>query len=102
MYHAQTSSADFEPLQRLQQLIDSQAGRISRSMVGSTQRVLVEGASKKSSRQLAGRTENNRVVNFDGRPELIGQFADVVITEALSHSLRGRLTGAGQGSADAA
>jgi tRNA-2-methylthio-N6-dimethylallyladenosine synthase len=91
-----------ERLQRLQQLIDSQAGRISRSMVGSTQRVLVEGASKKSSRQLAGRTENNRVVNFDGRPELIGRFVDVVITEALSHSLRGRLTGAGQGSADAA
>jgi tRNA-2-methylthio-N6-dimethylallyladenosine synthase len=91
-----------ERLQRLQELVDSQAARISRQMVGTTQRILVEGVSRKSARQLAGRTENNRVVNFDGPPGCIGDFADVVITEALSHSLRGRLVAGGQGSADAA
>ncbi len=80
-----------ERLQRLQKLVNEQAATYSRVMVGSRQRVLVEGASKKNPHQLAGRTENNRVVNFDGHPRLIGQFADVVITEALSHSLRGRL-----------
>ena len=62
-------------------------------MVGGVQRILVESRSRKDQRQLAGRTENNRVVNFDGHPRLIGQFVDVVITEALSHSLRGRLQG---------
>jgi tRNA-2-methylthio-N6-dimethylallyladenosine synthase len=60
-------------------------------MVGTTQRVLVERPSKKDPRQLAGRTENNRWVNFDGPATLIGRFADVVITEALPNSLRGRL-----------
>jgi len=60
-------------------------------MVGSVQRVLVEGHSKRDSLQLAGRTENNRVVNFEGHPRLIGQFADVVITEALRNSLRARI-----------
>ncbi len=78
-------------LQRLQARIKEMAGEISKSMIGTVQRVLVEGLSKKSNEQLAGRTENNRVVNFDGHPRLIGQFADVVITEALSNSLRGRL-----------
>jgi tRNA-2-methylthio-N6-dimethylallyladenosine synthase len=91
-----------ERLQRLQQLVGSQAARISRSMVGGTQRILVEGTSKKDERQLAGRTENNRVVNFDGPPTLIGSFVDVVITEALSHSLRGRLAAGSRHSADAA
>jgi tRNA-2-methylthio-N6-dimethylallyladenosine synthase len=76
---------------RLQKLVNSQAAVISSGMVGTSQRILVEGRSKKSSRQLAGRTENNRIVNFDGHPGLIGQFADVVITEALNNSLRGRL-----------
>jgi tRNA-2-methylthio-N6-dimethylallyladenosine synthase len=80
-----------ERLMRLQELVNSQAAVISHDMVGTSQRILVEGRSKKSSSQLAGRTENNRVVNFDGQPRLIGQFADVVITEALSNSLRGRL-----------
>jgi len=55
------------------------------------QRILVEGLSKKDPKQLAGRTENNRVVNFDGHPRLVGQFVDVVITEALSNSLRARV-----------
>jgi len=60
-------------------------------MVGTTQRVLVEKLSKKSAAQLSGRTENNRWVNFDANPALIGSFVDVVITEALPNSLRGRL-----------
>jgi tRNA-2-methylthio-N6-dimethylallyladenosine synthase len=76
-------------LGRLQQLINTQAQRISRQMVGTVQRILVERPAKKDPRQLAGRTENNRVVNFDGPIELIGQFADVRITEALPNSLRG-------------
>jgi tRNA-2-methylthio-N6-dimethylallyladenosine synthase len=80
-----------ERLQRLQALINEQAAAISRSMVGRTERILVEGPSKKDERQLAGRTENNRVVNFDGHPRLVGRFVDVVITEALANSLRGRL-----------
>jgi len=80
-----------ERLARLQEQVNGQAARFSRAMVGTTQRVLVEGTSKKDEKQLSGRTENNRVVNFDGHPRLIGQFADVVITEAMSHSLRGRV-----------
>jgi tRNA-2-methylthio-N6-dimethylallyladenosine synthase len=80
-----------ERLMRLQKLIRSQAAIISRNMVGTTQRILVEGDSKKDPRQLAGRTENNRVVNFDGDVRLVGEFVDVVITEALSNSLRGRV-----------
>ena len=75
----------------LQQRINQQARAISDSMVGSVQRVLVERAAKKDARQLAGRTENNRWVNFDGDRSLIGDFADVVITESLPNSLRGRL-----------
>ncbi len=80
-----------ERLSRLQALVNRQALAISKSMVGSVQRVLVEGFSKKDSKQLAGRTENNRVVNFDGHPRLIGQFAEVTITEALNNSLRARI-----------
>ncbi|MEJ1469722.1 MAG: tRNA (N6-isopentenyl adenosine(37)-C2)-methylthiotransferase MiaB [Candidatus Sedimenticola sp. (ex Thyasira tokunagai)] len=76
-------------LERLQQTINTSAQQISRQMVGTVQRVLVERASKKDSKQLAGRTENNRVVNFDGGPELIGEFVDLQITEALPNSLRG-------------
>lgn len=78
-------------LERLQQRIDTNAQRISRQMVGTVQRVLVEGPSRKDPAQLAGRTENNRVVNFDGPAELIGQFVDLTITESLPNSLRGRL-----------
>jgi tRNA-2-methylthio-N6-dimethylallyladenosine synthase len=91
-----------ERLQRLQDLVNAQAARYSQQMVGTRQRVLVEGWSKKAPRQLAGRTENNRVVNFDGPPGLLGAFADVVITEALSHSLRGRLVPGDRDSAGAA
>jgi len=78
-------------LERLQARIDANAQSISRAMVGSVQRVLVERPAKKDARQLAGRTENNRWVNFDGPPSLINRFVDVVITEALPNSLRGRL-----------
>ena len=80
------------------------AADISRSMVGRTERVLVEKPSRKRADQLSGRTENNRVVNFDGPPGLIGEFVDVVITEALSNSLRGRVVTApcDRDSADAA
>jgi tRNA-2-methylthio-N6-dimethylallyladenosine synthase len=78
-------------LQILQARINQQAQEISRAMVGTTQRVLVEKLSKKSSAQVSGRTENNRWVNFDADPSVIGQFVDVTITEALPNSLRGRL-----------
>jgi tRNA-2-methylthio-N6-dimethylallyladenosine synthase len=78
-------------LERLQARIDASAQAISRAMVGSVQRVLVERPSKKDARQLAGRTENNRWVNFDGPPSLINRFVDVLVTEAMPNSLRGRL-----------
>ncbi|MEO1202169.1 MAG: tRNA (N6-isopentenyl adenosine(37)-C2)-methylthiotransferase MiaB [Pseudomonadota bacterium] len=80
-----------ERLQLLQARINQQAMEISRSMVGTTQRVLVERVSKKSAAQVSGRTENMRWVNFDGDTSLIGRFVDVVITEALPNSLRGRM-----------
>ena len=80
-----------ERLQILQARINQQALEISHAMVGTTQQVLVEKLSKKSARQISGRTENNRWVNFDGNASLIGQFVDVVVTEALPNSLRGRL-----------
>ena len=82
-------------LARLQQRINAMAADISRSMVNSVQRVLVEGASKRDGRELSGRTDNNRVVNFPGDPRLIGQFVDVLITEAMPNSLRGRWMPAG-------
>jgi tRNA-2-methylthio-N6-dimethylallyladenosine synthase len=78
-------------LQILQSRINQQALEISRGMVGTTQKVLVEKLSKKSDSQVSGRTENNRWVNFDADAALIGQFVDVIITEALPNSLRGRL-----------
>lgn len=76
----------------LQARIAQQAEQISRRMVGSTQRILVLSQSKKNAAELQGRTENNRVVNFEGDDQsLIGHFVDVEITEAHPHSLRGRL-----------
>lgn len=80
-----------ERLARLQALINKQSGAISQSMVGTVQRVLVNRPSRKDPAQMSGRTENNRVVNFDGSVSLIGQFAQVRITEALPNSLRGEL-----------
>ncbi|QJD30155.1 tRNA (N6-isopentenyl adenosine(37)-C2)-methylthiotransferase MiaB [Methylococcus geothermalis] len=80
-------------LARLQAKIASQAAAISSGMLNSVQSVLVEGTSRKDFSELSGRTENNRVVNFEGHPRLIGQFVDVVITDALPNSLRGRIVG---------
>ncbi len=81
-------------LEALQQRLNTQARAISEGMVGSTQRVLVERPAKRDPRQLAGRTDNNRWVNFDGPADrLIDRFVDVVITEAMPNSLRGRLVG---------
>lgn len=82
-------------LEILQARINQQHVEISRRMVGSVQRVLVERPAKKHEGQIAGKTENMRWVNFDGPHTLINQFADVLITEAMPNSLRGRLVGAG-------
>jgi tRNA-2-methylthio-N6-dimethylallyladenosine synthase len=78
-------------LRLLQDKLLNQANQISSKMVGSKQRILVEGYSRKSDSELSGRTENNRVVNFEGPVDLIGQFADVEVTQALNNSLRGNL-----------
>ena len=78
-------------LTRLQQRIEELAQAVSRGMVGTIQRVLVEGPSKKDAHELAGRTDNNRVVNFQGNPRLIHRFIDVRITSAMPHSLRGEV-----------
>jgi tRNA-2-methylthio-N6-dimethylallyladenosine synthase len=78
-------------LQRLQARIAEQASAIARAMVGTTQRVLVEGPSRRDASELMGRTENNRIVNFAAPPRLVGQMVDVVITEAYPNSLRGRV-----------
>ncbi|MBT8129934.1 MAG: tRNA (N6-isopentenyl adenosine(37)-C2)-methylthiotransferase MiaB, partial [Gammaproteobacteria bacterium] len=78
-------------LARLQQEISSRAEKFSQAMVGTVQRVLVEGKSRKSERQLSGRTENNRVANFDGSAELVGNFVDVKITAAFPNSLQGEI-----------
>ncbi len=84
----------------LQQRLNAQARAISLRMVGTRQRVLIERPSKRNPLQLAGRTDNNRWVNFDGPADdantLINQFADVIITEAMPNSLRGRLAAQGQ------
>ncbi|MGH7057801.1 MAG: tRNA (N6-isopentenyl adenosine(37)-C2)-methylthiotransferase MiaB, partial [Acetobacteraceae bacterium] len=80
-----------ERLHRLQEKLTAQGRAISEAMVGNTERVLVEKPSKKNPRELTGRTENNRWVNFAGPAELIGRFARVAITAAYANSLRGRL-----------
>ncbi len=78
-------------LERLQGLIDAQAYAIAEAMIGTKQRVLVENLSRKSDQELAGRTDNNRIVNFPGPAELVGQFVDVTITAVTSHTLRGEI-----------
>jgi tRNA-2-methylthio-N6-dimethylallyladenosine synthase len=78
-------------LERLQARVNAQAAAISQGMVGSVQRILVEGRSRKDETELAGKTENMKTVNFSGPPSLIGRFVDVVIVAALSNSLRGRI-----------
>jgi tRNA-2-methylthio-N6-dimethylallyladenosine synthase len=73
----------------LQDRINQQSLQIARSMLGTEQRILVEGPSKKDLMELTGRTENNRVVNFEGTPDMIGQFVDVRITDVFTNSLKG-------------
>jgi tRNA-2-methylthio-N6-dimethylallyladenosine synthase len=85
---ATPQAVKLDRLQRLQAQLNRQAQAISDAMVGTRQRILVEGPSKKDPGELAGRTENNRVVNFAGPQRLIGGLLDVTITAALPHSLR--------------
>ena len=80
-----------ERLMRLQKRIEDLAQGVSAAMVGSVQRVLVEGLSRKDENELAGRTDNNRIVNFVGNERLVHRFVDVKITGALPHSLRGEI-----------
>ena len=80
-----------ERLQILQDTISNQALRIARQMLGSEQRILVEGPSKKNPMELKGRTENNRIVNFEAPHHVIGKFVDVKITDVYANSLRGTL-----------
>ncbi len=87
-------SVKLERLQQLQAQISQQSRKISQRMVGSTQRILVEGTSKKNADEFSGRTDNNRVVNFAGNKDMIGRFIDVQIVDALPHSLRGEVIGA--------
>ena len=96
-----THEAKQARLERLQAQLNAQAQAISLRMVGSTQRVLVERPSRRDTQQLAGRTENNRWVNFDGPGALLNSFAEVVITEAMPNSLRGRLLVQAPGRVDA-
>jgi tRNA-2-methylthio-N6-dimethylallyladenosine synthase len=86
-------AAKLARLQRLQAQLEEQARAISARMVGTVQRVLVEGRAKKDPGELCGRTANNRVVNFAGHPRLIGEFVDIAIGEARPHSLRGAIPG---------
>ncbi|HEU0220126.1 MAG TPA: tRNA (N6-isopentenyl adenosine(37)-C2)-methylthiotransferase MiaB [Gallionella sp.] len=80
-------------LKRLQDRIMEQEEGVAQAMFGTVQRVLVEGVSKKDAQELAGRTDNNRVVNFRGSPDLIGYFVEVKITQVVRHTLRGELAG---------
>ena len=84
-----TRETGLRRLTTLQQQLDAQAGAVSGAMTGTVQRVLVESLSKKNSAELAGRTDNNRVVNFPGSPRLLGQYVAVKITAALAYTLRG-------------
>jgi len=88
-------------------VLNANAKKINEAMIGTVQRVLVEKPSTRDASELSGRTENMRYVNFPAHPRLIGQFVDVLITQAMSNSLRGRLqlsdaAGASQLGADVA
>jgi tRNA-2-methylthio-N6-dimethylallyladenosine synthase len=78
-------------LQQVQATIDANMKRISEGLVGTVQRILVEGPSRKNAAELAGRTECNRVVNFEGPARLVGQMTDVLVTGTSSHALRGEV-----------
>jgi tRNA-2-methylthio-N6-dimethylallyladenosine synthase len=88
--------AKLERLHRLQAALDENVRRISSALVGTVQRILVEGPSRKDANELAGRTECNRMVNFKGPARLVGQLVDVTITATSSHSLRGEVVAAGE------
>lgn len=75
----------------LQAAIDRHASAISKGMIGNIEKILVEGPSRKDPDELTGRTENNRVVNFQGPKNIIGNFQNVLITDALPNSMRGEL-----------
>jgi tRNA-2-methylthio-N6-dimethylallyladenosine synthase len=85
-----------ERLQGLQKRLQELSEEYSAAMVGTRQRVLVEGPSRKDAAELAARTDNNRVVNFAGTPRLAGNFVEIDVTSALPHSLRGRVVPAGE------
>ena len=78
-------------LARLQAAIHTNAQQINQNMIGTVQRVLVEGPSKRDANELMGRTDNNRIVNFEGQPRLIGHFVNITITQAFTNSLRGEI-----------
>ncbi len=78
-------------LRQLQAAIQASAGQISAGMVGTCQRILIEGVSRKDENELCGRTDNNRVVNFPAAGRRIGEFTDITITQSLAHTLRGKL-----------
>ena len=86
-----SQTVKLERLKRLQIRIDALADAVSAGMIGTVQRVMVEGVSRRGVHELAGRTDNNRVVNFAGPPRLIGHFTDVTITAASPHTLRGEV-----------
>ena len=78
-------------MQRLQAQINKQAKAISEAMLGTVQKVLVDGRSRRDKTELTGRTENNRIVNFVGSDRLMGQLVDIRITEVYTNSLRGEV-----------
>ena len=86
-----TYEVKLDRLLRLQKRLQELSEGYSAEMVGSRQRVLVQGSSRKDAAELAARTGNNRIVNFAGPATLVGRYVDVLITGALPHSLRGRL-----------
>jgi len=86
-----TSEIKAQRLKRLQEIIDAQENAVAQSMLGTIQRALVEGVSKKDGQELAARTDNNRVVNFSGPTSMIGTFVNVEITRVVRHTLRGEL-----------
>jgi tRNA-2-methylthio-N6-dimethylallyladenosine synthase len=81
-----------ERLKRLQTLVNTQSQAVAQSLVGSVQRVLAENVSRRDTRELAGRLDNNRTVNFAGSPGMLGRFVEVKITALEHHTLRGLLT----------
>src|SRR5690606_29194553 len=91
LFDSTSHEVKLKRLQRLQEKIKQQARTISQTMIGTTQRILVEGVSKRNMGELCGRTDNNRMVNFAGNQDRAGSFLTVRITAALANSLRGEV-----------